>query len=324
MIQFMIPPEFIPNVLSGEWARYGAILKDTNTGRIVGHLKEVGDLGQSLSTMVSPVDAISQVGQHYQLAQIQDTLNSLQMISTVGAVASVATLGVCVAGFIVVNNKLNKLNAKLDEILKEVNAVRELVDHLNIKWDALTYARLQTAGEQLYVAQNSDSMRKSLLESSYASFLELRNYYSNLIEKHNFWIDGQFPIKSAVEMYSRFIGCCLGQLQSAFLLGDLSAFRKTWEIVNQKVRVLSHFDKTAAFRARTDSISKSTFSMLNVNPHEVASQVKDAHAIAVETCARVETMIVEADYVARHQIDTFKYIKNLHEREPDILLLPAN
>ena len=125
-------------------------------------------------------------------------------------------------------------------------------------------------------------------------------------------------------MYSRFIGCCLGQLQSAFLLGDLSAFRKTWEIVNQKVRVLSHFDKTAAFRARTDSISKSTFSMLNVNPHEVASQVKDAHAIAVETCARVETMIVEADYVARHQIDTFKYIKNLHEREPDILLLPAN
>ena len=90
MIPFEIPAKFFASVATGNVKRYGAILQDVATGRIVGHMKEVG----GLVTGLNPASILSQLGQHAQLAQIQQTLNTLQLISTVGAVASVASLAV--------------------------------------------------------------------------------------------------------------------------------------------------------------------------------------------------------------------------------------
>lgn len=325
MIPFEVPAEFIPKVASGELLRYGAILKDANTGLIVGHLKEAGGLAESLSAL-TPIGAASQAGQHFQLAQIQNTLETLQMISTVGAVASVATFGICVAGFAVVNKKLNQLNSKLDGIIAEVEAIRELIEKMNIKWEAITLSKLQTASEQLTIAQNTKTLsrRNDLLERSCHTFIEFKNYYLNIIENHDFWTNSQLPMNSATEMYSRFITCCLGQLYSEFLLGDMSSFKTSWKIVNEKVSKISKFDKLLALRARTDQIASDILSMTTVDRQQIATQVKEADSIASETCARVDTMIVEAEYLEKKGIEPFDYIEQLRCLQPDIILIPSN
>lgn len=46
-IQFDLPAQFLQGIATGDIIRYGAILKDAGTGRIVGHLQESG-IAQSL------------------------------------------------------------------------------------------------------------------------------------------------------------------------------------------------------------------------------------------------------------------------------------
>jgi hypothetical protein len=50
-ILFEYPAKFLAHGLPENVVRYGAILKDADTGRIVGHMQESG-LGQSLIDMV--------------------------------------------------------------------------------------------------------------------------------------------------------------------------------------------------------------------------------------------------------------------------------
>lgn len=59
-ISFEIPAKFMIKVLSGEYVRYGGIIKDAATGQVIGHLKEVGSLGRILNVVpTSPLSAIS-------------------------------------------------------------------------------------------------------------------------------------------------------------------------------------------------------------------------------------------------------------------------
>lgn len=46
-IPFEVPAQFMAKVLSGEYVRYGGIIKDAVTGQVIGHLKEAGSLGKS-------------------------------------------------------------------------------------------------------------------------------------------------------------------------------------------------------------------------------------------------------------------------------------
>lgn len=324
MIPFEIPARYISRVASGELIRYGSILKDANTGMVVGHLKEAGNLALSLSTL-NPINVLSQIVQHYQLHQIQKTLETLQIISSVGAISSVATFGICVVGFSVINNKLKLINSKLDQVLHKIDAIREIVDRMDIKWDSLNKSKLQAACEQLSIAQNTESLkrRRDLLERSCHTFGEFESYYLNILESNDVWTDGEIPIENAVELYSRLITCSLGQLYSEFFLGDMSSFVSRWELSNQKVVRISKFDRVDAYRSRTDQNARDPFLMSTTDFPQLASEVKEAHSIASETCARIDTMVYEADYIEKSGISPVEYIRQINNMPPDIILIPV-
>src|SRR4051794_35485059 len=105
-IPMEVPARFLADVIAGQVKRYGCILKETGTGKIIGHLKEVGRAAEALAGMPlnplsGPASLLAQAGQwvdtHAQLSQMKEALGRLQLIGTVGAVASVAGLGVSVA-----------------------------------------------------------------------------------------------------------------------------------------------------------------------------------------------------------------------------------
>ena len=114
MINFTIPLNYLPRILSGDYIRYGAIVKEASSGKIIGHLKETGMLQNILSqSPTNPLQMAEFVSSNMQLMQIQKTLEGLQLISSIGAVASVANLGVSIAGFAIVINKLNNIEIPL-------------------------------------------------------------------------------------------------------------------------------------------------------------------------------------------------------------------
>jgi hypothetical protein len=159
-----IPARFLPGVIAGNVIRYGCILCDARTGKIVGHLKQVLDISRSIP--MNPIGAVSTVGQliqtfatHHQLTRIQQTLDHLKLISSVGAVASVAGLGVSVAGFALVLRRLERLQQGLNQAMERIRAQ---VEKVQLKLDMLQMAQLRGAWEQLGGACQTNRSERSV------------------------------------------------------------------------------------------------------------------------------------------------------------------
>lgn len=131
-ILFDLPARFLPGLASGEIVRYGAILKDAVTGRIVGHVQESGIaqslLSQVLTTAPTPLTLVSNLANAgtgiytaVQVRQLKAMVESLQALQIATLGVSLAGIGVSVAGFLYMRNRFNKLDARLDKLLDAVN-----------------------------------------------------------------------------------------------------------------------------------------------------------------------------------------------------------
>ncbi len=318
MIPFEVPNSFLLKIISGEYVRYGGIVKEAATGQIVGHLKEVGSIAGQLSSLpITPAHALSQAGQHVQLAQIQSTLDGLQLVSSVGAVASVASLGVSIVGFVAVNNKLKQINSRLDLVMGELSEINKIVSRTELKLEALSYSRLLSAINELQIAENANNNkdRIRLAYSASEKFRELKHNYLLLLNDsgYNAWLDAEFPVNEAVDLHSRCITAIEGETYASFLIGDLGAYRKGLEI-NIGLANSAHLQKKKeAYRIRCDSM----FTDTNV----LANEVKSGYEISDENVKRIESKITELDFIENNKLTTESYRKTLREMEPEIVLL---
>ncbi|WP_295542366.1 hypothetical protein [uncultured Pseudacidovorax sp.] len=132
-IPFEIPAELLAKVSTGELVRFGSILKDAATGRIVAHVQETGLAHSLLSTVAAgiptPFTMVSELinlatgiqvaRQVNQLRVLIGTLQALQ-VATLGA--TLLGVGVSVAGFIHVHRRMNALDGRMKKILDVVQA----------------------------------------------------------------------------------------------------------------------------------------------------------------------------------------------------------
>lgn len=130
-IPFELPAQFIQGIATGDIIRYGAILKDADTGRIVGHLQESGIaqslLSQTISSATSPLSFVSSIAntgasiytavQVHQLKAMMETLQALQM-ATLGV--SLIGVGVSVAGFLYMRKRFNSLDNRVEKLIDAV------------------------------------------------------------------------------------------------------------------------------------------------------------------------------------------------------------
>lgn len=124
---FDIPPHLLSRVNAGDVVRYGAILKEARTGKILAHLQETGALhGTLLNTLISPfnpVNTASSVLENFQLYRLDVKVNEvLQLLEILNGmqVANLALsglgIGVNVAGFALINRRLDELSSNVAEI----------------------------------------------------------------------------------------------------------------------------------------------------------------------------------------------------------------
>lgn len=333
-IPFEVPAQFMAKVMSGEYVRYGGIIKDSVTGQVVGHLKEAGSLGNVLSAIptkpISAVTGVIQIGQYAHLShqntqimqnitQIQSTLEGLQLITSVGALASVASLGVSVAGFAFVRKRLKMLESKLDDVLGELSQVKKIVQRGEAKIDALGYSRFKAAAEELSIAEDAtiENERIEYSRTAEAKFREMKHYYSLLLNNEEYYAlnDPELSLPQALELHSRFIASMKGELQACFLRNDLGAYHKCLQNNIELAQKICHFDITAAFRSRSDG-------RIFIDSDEMP-KIKEIHDIASENFARIRSMSTEVNFIRRNNLTPIQYLKELKECAPDILLLPS-
>ena len=148
-ILFKISPQFASEVASGAIQRFGPILKDTATGKIVGHLQQtsafqslissgfegaMNTVSQGFSSQgFSPLDVLDAVQNQQMLSKladiqgtltdIQGTMGILQNLQIGTLALSGANLGVSVVGFAVVLQRLNAIQSNLEEIDRKIEEV---------------------------------------------------------------------------------------------------------------------------------------------------------------------------------------------------------
>ena len=336
------PAKYFAEIAAGKVIRYGAILKNVETGQIIGHLKEAGQMGEILSKIapspfsaissLNPISAAIDTGGHVyngiqirnvqkSVDQIQQTLQGLELTTNIAALSSIAGLGVSVAGFAAVNTKLNKIDAKLDDIADDVIVIKNAIKSIKEGWDAMSNAKLQRAAETIMVAEQASSTerRLELAKDAVADFSLLRHYYSNLLSAPGLFEDIHLDVSHLHELIARYAFTCLGVLQAEFITGDLGSYRKRLETINQDLSNLVTFSPKELFQARCDQLPVLA---LDHNHQTHSDSLVALSRYSTETAARIESHVVELEYLENNNLTVPEYLEALRDHETDVVLIP--
>ena len=108
-VTFDLPSWIRHGLSNGEYERVGGVIRNTDNGQIVAHLKENG----------------------FNTDKIFSGLN----ISNIGSVTSILNLGVSVVGFTLVLGKLNQIEGKLNIVQNSFDKVEAKLEQINLKLD---------------------------------------------------------------------------------------------------------------------------------------------------------------------------------------------
>ncbi|MGL4621760.1 hypothetical protein [Chroococcidiopsis sp.] len=176
-------PIIIKGLIDGSLKRFGGVIREAATGRIVCHLLESSNLTSKLFPLPLPpvldgasavTNVIGQVIINRKLNEIQNTLNQVQhilpsvlQVSQIAAGASVLNLGVSIAGFAYMGYKLNQIQAALDRVQKSMEAGFDRVEgRLECLSGQLAYLHLlveHSRKEQQYIATAISELHRMVL-----------------------------------------------------------------------------------------------------------------------------------------------------------------
>jgi hypothetical protein len=331
------PVLFMGDIYSGRVVRYGAILKDAVSGQIVGHLKETGQMASILTDLMCPqfsaaletVNIAGHLATNWQLRglrksvdDIQKMLDGLQLTTNIAALASVAGLGVSIAGFALVNKRLNKIDSKLDNVAGEISAVKLMLAELKMGWDAMSTARFSRAVETIVAAEGAETEGRKLQLSNEAAsdFSLLRNFYANLLRREGVMTDINLGIPNLHELIARYTFSCLGLLQAEFMTGDLGSYRSRLNIVLEEFPTLVQLNAKKLYMARCDQLPTLA---LDYDYKNLSKELMFLSKFSNETIARIESYSVELKYLETHSISVADYQNALLQNDTNIVLLPS-
>lgn len=189
----------VKGLLDGSLKRFGGVVREVATGRVVRHLMESPGLSEVLLRAPLPtppglnmaLDAIGHGVTISRLSRVQQTLGSLLQVSQVAASASVLNLGVSLAGFAY-------MGYKLDQVQKAVANLHTCVEAGLVRiQDGL--ARLSDQFFYLLVLAEENRAEQSRIQDSLAH-LHRSTLVSELADLQS-WLDqlARFPEQSALD-----------------------------------------------------------------------------------------------------------------------------
>ncbi len=173
-----IPDNVLMGIMSGAYRVYGGVVRN-NSGQIIAHLANTAipiNLATSLPIVNSVISGLNTV----QLSRIGANVSQLLTLAKGTMVLSGLTLGVSAAGFLFLNHKLKKVDARLKEISKDVKKIREFLE-------LQERARLSTALKTLRsIDEGVDiGVREKLLVNAKQTLSEIHEKYRELLIEAN-------------------------------------------------------------------------------------------------------------------------------------------
>ncbi len=152
-VERAIPPEVIAGLLSNQYKLYGGVIRwspgTKYAGQIVRHLLPAVSPELLSSSFGSVSGALA--ANTYQLHQINIATQQILQLATNTMALSGLNLAVSAMGFVVINQKLKSLEKQLNELQREVRAIRELLE-------LEERAKLRAALQNLIFAMQSRSL----------------------------------------------------------------------------------------------------------------------------------------------------------------------
>lgn len=166
-------PSIVSGLLDGSLVRYGGVVREAATGRIVKHLAEAPGLTSSLmNAPVSPESVINLLGHqatHRKLEVLQHTATKILGLSQVAAGASVLNLGVSAIGFTYMHFRMNQLQdsiARLERIVRE--GIQDIQQKLDTLSDQLAYLQALAVQGRAEILSAISNLHRALFIQSLA------------------------------------------------------------------------------------------------------------------------------------------------------------
>ena len=154
MIPFNVPAKFAAEYAAGSIVRFGTLLKDANTGRIVGHLQETGLLQKTVQSLggFDPTGVSGVVGTLQnsiilnKINNLQSGLSFLQGLQSASLATSVIGVGVTAASTAIILNRLSQIDNSILNLKDEIRSLGDVAIEREVR---NLLADLQTELERL-------------------------------------------------------------------------------------------------------------------------------------------------------------------------------
>lgn len=315
-LTFVVPEAFSDPT---KFKRIGAVIWEIASNKIAGHVQEKS--GWKLLSRLpipggNPLNLTVEAVQSGQLVMIQRTLNSVQSLATIGAVASVASLGVSIAGFAAVLAKLNRMDGKLDKMLAETARLREMVQGLSVRVDALPLSQLRARLEEVGMARRYEpGRRRDSLRDSVEKLAELRHFYGSLLASPDFCSLGTDNMLALADTHERLVAACQGELYAEFLLGgDPTLMAARWQLQQTILDAVAWNSPERLYDLTAQGDREAGVYMVT-RPEDRLASVQALGAIREESIARLESMPLLTMHLADRGVATDEYMRALDEQE---------
>lgn len=199
-------PAIIQGLLDGSLKRFGGVIREAATGKIVRHLLETPGLTNKLMTLpLNPIlggaDLVTDLVGHgitiNKLNKIQDKLSSVLNLTQIAAGASILNIGVSIAGFAYMGYKLHQIQNALDNVQKSLEAGFNRIDkRLDNLSGQLAYLHLLVEDSR----QKQQRIGKAILELHRTILVkEIANLQAELIDRSRF---PDSPARNALKVAS--------------------------------------------------------------------------------------------------------------------------
>lgn len=287
---------------AGTVRRFGVLLKDTATGRIVAHLQEVGDLSRALPD--GPLSAL--------LGTTKVLAGAGAVASGIGAVAAIVGIGVSVLGFAHVSRRLDALDravGALDERLSRLSRQLDRLEQRASARDAAEVSAVLAAAEEAWHRTDRVAFLRAHVD---APLLKAERYWRALLG------DGaqpgllqlpDFSLDEAMAAYGRVVQLAAVRTQVLLLEDEpVAARRYAAEVAEWHARTTRSLSPVALAQARTGSPLDPTWPAQRAAASAVASVLREADVLLAQ---RVDVL----DAVAALPLSPTAYVEAARDGE---------
>ena len=326
-LAFSVPEKFAAGLLDGSIVRYGTLLKDAGSGRILAHVQETGLAQQLLSKVglhsFTPWGAVTTVADiassgyaNVQLHQLKGMVEAMQVLQYANIGVAAAGLGVSAVGFAVINRRLKGLKTDIERL------TARLEHHFQTLYD--THWREHFSRIQVYVDRADRAFQLAEPKSEWlmieAKLNEESGYLAHTLQDQ--FDSHRFDIESFKQLTTSLLLCDSVRLKCLVQADELKLARSTASAIGLSYTEL--FDSVSATRL-ADKITRSATDKSQdeqalFRKHQQTAQLISNHLQEVTDAAISKPLLIE--HLIDHQVSGSRYLEDIaaHDQHPVILL----